>query len=84
VVEVFAFARGCSKLDGEVPKRYMKAPFVVTRCVLPFFAGAIPMIMDAATPMIAFYLGASAPVIVDKLAEGVMPRLPDPDAHGAH
>lgn len=47
---------------------------------MPFVAGTLPMIMDAGSPLIAFYLGASAPVIIDKLAEGVMPRLPDPDA----
>src|SRR3546814_14847107 len=62
VVEAFAFARGCYKLDGDVPKRYCSIPFVATRCSLPFFAGTIPMIMDAATPMIAFYLGASAQI----------------------
>ena len=66
VVEFFALARACAKLDGHTPKR--------------FVAGTLPMIMDAGSPLIAFYLGASAPVIIDKLAEGVMPRLPDPDA----
>lgn len=80
VVEFFALARACAKLDGHTPKRYQKPVYLATRFGMPFVAGTLPMIMDAGSPLIAFYLGASAPVIIDKLAEGVMPRLPDPDA----
>jgi hypothetical protein len=78
VVEAFAFAQALAKNDGVVPKRYTRPAHCVTRVVIPFFAGSLPMIMDAATPLIAFYLGASAPVLVDKLAEGVMPRIGGP------
>jgi hypothetical protein len=68
-----------AKDDGVVPPRYKRPAYAITRITLPFFAGTLPMIMDAATPLIAFYLGASAPVLVDKLAEGVMPKLPGGD-----
>jgi len=78
-VEFFALARACAKLDGRLPKRYQRIPYIATRVAMPFCCGTLPMIMDAATPMLAFYLGASAPLIVDKLAEGVMPKMPDPD-----
>ncbi|WP_154670834.1 hypothetical protein [Sphingosinithalassobacter portus] len=47
---------------------------------MPFVSGTLPLIIDAATPLIAFYMGATAPIIVDRLAVGVMPKLPDPDA----
>lgn len=69
-----------TKLDGHVPTRYKRPAYLAMRTVNPLVCGTLPMIMDAATPLIAFYLGASAPVVIDKLAEGVMPKLPDPDA----
>lgn len=79
-VEFITLMRAATKLDGHMPARYKRPAYVIVRIANPFVCGTLPMIMDAATPLIAFYLGGSAPLVLDKLAEGVMPKQPDPDA----
>jgi hypothetical protein len=66
--------RATAKLDGNVPASYKGPAYFTVRFANPFVCGTLPIIMDAATPLIAFYLGASAPRVLDKLAEGVMPN----------
>lgn len=34
------------------------------------------MVFDSPTALAAFYLGASAPIVLDKLAQGAIPTIP--------
>ncbi|WP_235532778.1 hypothetical protein [Sphingomonas sp. Leaf412] len=67
--------------EGDLPSRYRKIPYLIVRMILAFSSGAIAVALDAANPLTAFYLGASAPIVLDKLAQGALPTLPSKDAN---
>jgi hypothetical protein len=75
LVEVAALTKGVADCGGSWPDKYRKAPTVIMKIIFPFFAGAIPIIFEAANALTAVYLGASAPIIIDRLASGVQPSV---------
>lgn len=81
VVEVGTMARACANMDGGIPQRYKSFIYLPVRFLLALCGGAIATVFDAKTGLVAFYLGASAPVVIDKLAQGALPTLP-PDSPG--
>lgn len=71
-LSVAVFAAGAA--NGEFHPRYKRIPYIVFRLVFAiFFAGPLPLILGATTSAAAFYMGASAPLIYDKLARGLDP-----------
>lgn len=76
VVEIGTMARACANMDGGVPARYKSFVYIPVRILLALCAGAIATVFDAKTALVAFYLGASAPVVIDKLAQGALPTIP--------
>lgn len=75
-VEVASAVKDCLAIEGRCPERYKKFPYLLFRTVLAFVSGALPVIMASPNPFNAFYLGASAPLILDRLAKGVKPTEP--------
>lgn len=76
VVEIGTMARACANMDGGIPVRYKSFVYIPVRILLALCAGAIATVFDAKTALVAFYLGASAPVVIDKLAQGALPTIP--------
>ncbi|WP_425665711.1 hypothetical protein [Sinorhizobium fredii] len=72
-VEVGAAAKACADLDGSCPERYKKPFYLFTRVAMALIAGAIPTVLEAANALTAFYMGASAPLILDRLQRGLEP-----------
>lgn len=72
-VEAGAAFKGCADLDGHCPDRYKRLPYLLTRALFALFAGAVPVVMDAPNMLTAFYLGASAPLVIDRLSRGIKP-----------
>lgn len=72
-VEIGAAFKACSELDGHCPDRYKRFPYLLFRALLALISGTLPVVMDAQNALTAFYLGASAPLILDRLAKGVKP-----------
>lgn len=77
VVEVFALSRDCANLDGRLPTRYRRGPYLLSRILVAAASGVLPLVFDAPSALAAFYLGVSAPLVIDKLAQGVLPPQPD-------
>ena len=75
-VEVGTCYRAMANSEGDLPKRYRKPVYLVVRTFLAFSGGAIAVALDAKNPLTAFYLGASAPIVLDKLAQGALPTIP--------
>jgi hypothetical protein len=46
------------------------------RALLALASGALAVALGAETTFSAFYLGASAPIVLDKLAQGALPTIP--------
>lgn len=84
VVEVGACARAASNGDGSLPNRYFKVGYLIIRLLLALAGGTLAVVFDSQTPLAAFYLGASAPIVLDKLAQGAIPTIPNtsPDGSG--
>jgi hypothetical protein len=72
MVELYAAAKACGDLDGAVPPRYTKPFYIATRAFNISFAGLLPVVFEAPSPFAAFYLGVSAPLVMDRLAQGVV------------
>ena len=72
-VEIGAAFKACSELDGHCPERYKRFAYILFRVLLALISGTLPVVMDAQNALTAFYLGASAPLILDRLAKGVKP-----------
>lgn len=73
LVEIAAFVKSVADNEGELPSRYKKLPYIITRLIFPCAAGAVPFAFEATKPLVAVYLGASAPIIIDRLASGILP-----------
>lgn len=69
--EVASAFKACSDIDGRCPDRYKRPAYLIFRALLALFSGALPVVLDAQNSLTAFYLGASAPLILDRLARGV-------------
>lgn len=72
-VEIGAAFKACSELDGHCPEKYKRFAYILFRVLLALISGTLPVVMDAQNALTAFYLGASAPLILDRLAKGVKP-----------
>lgn len=76
VVEVGACYRATANNEGDLPARYRKIPYLIVRTLLALSGGALAVVFDSPTALAAFYLGASAPIVLDKLAQGAIPTIP--------
>jgi hypothetical protein len=73
-VELAAALRLARELDGRCPKMYKEPFYLFIRAMFAFgVAGPLPILLGATTLYIAFYIGASAPIVVDRLASGSSP-----------
>jgi hypothetical protein len=72
-VEVGAAVKNAADSDGVFPPKYTRWQFLTIRCVFAFFAGTVPLMLDATNTLTAFYLGASAPLVFDRAARGLEP-----------
>jgi TRAP-type C4-dicarboxylate transport system permease small subunit len=79
VVEAYSFVKAVEAHDGRLPDRYRRLWYAITRILFPFLSGTIPWGLGATSFTIAFYMGASAPLIFDRLARGI---IPPPDSPG--
>lgn len=71
-VEFAAAMTAAGNAGGKFPERYKRPPYLAARVIFAFvFAGSLPFILEAATAAAAFYIGACAPVVYDKLARGI-------------
>ena len=75
-MEVGALFRACVDNDGNIPRRFLRLPYIVIRVALALAAGALAVVFEPKTALMALYIGASAPVLIDKLSQGAMPSLP--------
>jgi hypothetical protein len=73
-VEIFAAAKASADMDGGMPSRYKKPFYLLTRVLVALASGVLPVVFGAPTPLAAFYLGLSAPLVIDRLAQGVLPK----------
>lgn len=76
VVEVGACCRAAANNNGDLPERYLKIPYLFVRGLLALSGGTLAVVFDSPTALAAFYLGASAPIVLDKLAQGAIPTVP--------
>lgn len=76
-IEVVAGVRACTDLDGKCPPRYKRAAYLIFRSLLALCGGALPVFLDANTALNALYLGASAPLFLDRLGKGIAPTPTD-------
>lgn len=72
-VELAAALSIAANNDGVFPAKYHKPLFLTARVVFAFIAGSIPVALDAQNMWSAIWLGASAPLILDKAARGLDP-----------
>lgn len=73
-VEIATATNDCGKAHGVLPPRYKSFPYLVVRTLLAFMGGGmLPVVLEAANGMTSFWLGASAPIVLDKLERGVHP-----------
>lgn len=74
-VELTVALGSAANNGGRFPARYTRWPYLAGRAVFALvFAGSLPMMLGANTKSAAFYLGASAPLVYDKLARGLDPK----------
>lgn len=76
VVEIGGAYRACVGLEGQLPRYYRQPAYFVCRFLLAIAGGTIASVFDAQTDLVAFYLGASAPMVIDRLTQGALPSLP--------
>jgi hypothetical protein len=70
-VEVAAAVKAAADNGGSCPPPYNKPFYLIMRAVLAALAGFIPIALDANSAITAFYLGAGAPVFIDKARSGL-------------
>jgi hypothetical protein len=71
VVEVVAMVKATADNGGVCPPPYNKFFYLIVRLVLAILAGFIPIVLSANSAITAFYLGAGAPVFIDKAKSGL-------------
>lgn len=72
-VELGAAFKECGDLNGRCPERYKQPFYLGVRALLALASGTIPAVAEAPNALTSFYLGASAPLFLDRLARGVKP-----------
>lgn len=74
-VEFTSMTKATLAHNGNCPELYRKPFYVAARATFAVvFAAPLPILLGAASILSAFYIGASAPVIFDKLASGILPE----------
>ena len=73
-VELTALVRDLAANDGRLPRRYKRVAYPTARVLFAFIAaGPLAILLSAETALSAFYIGATAPLIFDRLAAGIQP-----------
>lgn len=70
-VEAAAALASCVQEGFALPARYRHLAYPIIRLIVALCAGMMPIVLDAQSIYAAFYLGASAPLLLDRLAKGV-------------
>ena len=70
-VEIVAAVKAAADNGGSCPPPYNKPFYVGTRVLLAAMAGFIPVALDVNSAINALYLGAGAPVFLDKAKSGL-------------
>lgn len=71
--EITALLQASTKLQGNCPEKYKKPFYVIVRVLFALIvAGFIPVVLGANTIAAAFFMGVSAPIIMDKLVSGAV------------
>jgi hypothetical protein len=70
-VEVVAAVKAAADSGGSCPAPYNKPFYLIMRVVLAALSGFIPVALDANSAITAFYLGAGAPVFIDRARAGL-------------
>jgi hypothetical protein len=71
IVEVGAVVRATSNNDGHCPPPYNRPFYVRVRAVFAILAGFLPVALNASNALTAFYLGTSAPLVVERATSGI-------------
>lgn len=59
---------------GRCPELYRQPFYIFIRFLFAFgIAGPLPYLLDVTHTLAALYMGASAPIIIDKMAKGIQP-----------
>ena len=74
-VEIAAATKGASELKGYCPPQYKRPLFLLFKAAFAIIcAGPLSIILGATGAFNAFYIGASAPLIMDRVAKGLEPK----------
>jgi hypothetical protein len=72
-VEIVALLSFYYSNPVELPERYSKVGFWITRCLLALLAGTIAIGYEIDQRILAFNIGVATPLIVTSLARGFRP-----------
>ena len=70
----FRFKNSMDDYGGSCPPPDNKVFYLFVRLVLALLAGFLPVVLAANSAITAFYLGAGAPVFIDKAKSGLQPE----------
>ena len=73
-VEVAAAVKVSADNGGTCPPPYNQFFYIFMRVILAGLGGLIPIALSANSAITALYLGASAPVFIDKARAGLQPE----------
>lgn len=76
-VEIGAAVKVSADMHGACPPLYRKPFYLGARFLLALIAGGLAVGLDAQNALTAFYLGSSAPLILDRFARGVQKPMSD-------
>ncbi|KQP02674.1 hypothetical protein [Methylobacterium sp. Leaf93] len=69
--ELAAALREAQSLGGRCPPLYKQPFYLVAKLIFALvIAGPLPFLVDASNSLTAFYMGLSAPLIIERLAKG--------------
>ena len=60
------------------PERYKRVSFWIVRFLLAVIAGGLAVVYDVQTRVLAVNVGASAPLLLQALGQGIRPANPNP------
>ena len=73
-IELAAALKLSTSMGGTCPPIYKQPFYILARLSFAFIAaGTLPVMMQAQSHWSAFYLGATAPIVFDRLAKGLQP-----------
>lgn len=70
-IEVISWVQACEKLPHQLPSRYKVWTFWLSRIVLAVLAGSLAVAYSIQTPLLAWNIGASAPLLCRMLTRGI-------------